>query len=463
MNIGGMAIQVSTNGNNQLVKSQMDKNENGSSFLDLLSNRLSNKVAEESLIQVEGKNLKGLGLGNVDGLEQETESFSVDEAILQIERLLARSDSESIKGNDANHLLEQIEEILSNVEVLQLNFDKLDVQLAKESTSVNGENTNIEDLSEIVENSPIPYITVGELVKSLEIKIDAKENLLSSTKNNIHKLIEVLQQFNQVDRSFVKQVVKEVDQLKQLGFFDKKLISAQEQLQKLPNALEKLILENKSTNFQQNILSINMAKAQSAQDGNESSRKINVPFINQDLSVSESGIGQKVTSMSAIPITKVEQYVIHVQQTQQSGTVEQQVMDQFQKVIKTSKFMSLPNGNQQLSIALRPENLGEMMVRLTQINGEMMVKIAVTSQATKELLESNLNQLRNMFAPNQVVVERQDVQTSQQGQSFQQQKDEQSLNDQNQGDPNQPSQQEKEDIDDSFESKFQEILMNEKV
>lgn len=42
-----------------------------------------------------------------------------------------------------------------------------------------------------------------------------------------------------------------------------------------------------------------------------------------------------------------------------------------------------------------------------KIDGEMTVKITVMSQAAKELLEKNIHQLRHLFSPNQVVVERQ--------------------------------------------------------
>ncbi|MGY0691561.1 flagellar hook-length control protein FliK [Virgibacillus sp. FSP13] len=170
-------------------------------------------------------------------------------------------------------------------------------------------------------------------------------------------------------------------------------------------------------------------------------------------------------SASSMPMSKVEQYVIYMNQNQNSQTVDQQLIEQFQKVMKTSKFLSMNNGTSQLSIALKPDNLGEMMVKLTQINGEMTVKIMVTSQAAKDMLESNMHQLKHMFSPQQVVIEKQDLNTNQ-AQNFQGEQENQSMNEQEQ---DQGQAQHSNDDDSSgqqqndFETQFQEVLMNEKV
>lgn len=173
---------------------------------------------------------------------------------------------------------------------------------------------------------------------------------------------------------------------------------------------------------------------------------------------------QHINIQTNVPMPKLEQYVIYVNQNQNPGAVESQLIEQFQQVMKTSKFLSMPNGVNQLSIALRPDNLGEMMVRLTEINGEMTVKIVVTSQAAKEMLESNINQLRHMFSPQQVVIERQDLGA---GQTQDQTKDsdEQSLHsqDQNQSQSDETNQQGNNSNESDFEAHLDELLQNVKV
>ena len=113
-------------------------------------------------------------------------------------------------------------------------------------------------------------------------------------------------------------------------------------------------------------------------------------------------------TFSSSTMTPVEQYVIHIQQHASRVPLEQQLMNQFRQVVQTNQFPSLNYGVNQLSIALRPENLGDIFVRFIETNGEMTVKILVTSQVTKQAMEANLHQLKNMFSPHQVIIEKQD-------------------------------------------------------
>ncbi len=178
----------------------------------------------------------------------------------------------------------------------------------------------------------------------------------------------------------------------------------------------------------------------------------------QDISTQQS----VTASLDSMPMSKQEQYVIKMNSNQQEANTQKQLIDQFQKVMNRSRFLSNQNG-QQLSIKLSPGNLGDMMVKMTQQNGEMMVKIMVTSQTTKEMLEGNLQQLRHMFSPNQVVVEKQDLNVnSQQNMHFQKEQDEHS---EEQHDPQSTQEENEHDQhDDESESlDFHELLMNEKV
>ncbi|MFB4167494.1 flagellar hook-length control protein FliK [Virgibacillus sp. JSM 102003] len=173
--------------------------------------------------------------------------------------------------------------------------------------------------------------------------------------------------------------------------------------------------------------------------------------------------GQQSTSLtSSVPLSKVEQYVIHMNQNQDAKPVDKQLMEQFQRVMKTSKFLTMQNGTSQLNITLRPENLGDMMVKLTQMNGEMTVKIMVSSQAAKEMLESNMYQLKNMFSPQQVVVEKQEVSSQQAQTNLSEQEEEQNKGGNEQGQSDHSEQDEHQEEGD-FETQFQNILMNEKV
>lgn len=161
-------------------------------------------------------------------------------------------------------------------------------------------------------------------------------------------------------------------------------------------------------------------------------------------------------------LSKIEQYVIHLNNNQETSTVNQQLIRQFESIIKTSRFFASPNGTNQLSITLNPENLGELRIKLMQINGEMTVKIVVSTQIAREMLESNMNQLRNMFLPHQVMIEKQELHTH--GNMMPR---ESNPNQQWDGEGEQQTSQSNEEknhtSEDETELSFNELLMNLKV
>ncbi|MGM8211751.1 flagellar hook-length control protein FliK [Virgibacillus sp. W0430] len=129
----------------------------------------------------------------------------------------------------------------------------------------------------------------------------------------------------------------------------------------------------------------------------------------QSITTNQLGLHQSTINHVGIPMSNTEQYIIYLNKTEGSGSVEQQLIKQFQQSVQSSRFLSGNNGTNQLSFSLRPDHLGDMVVRLTQINGEMTVRILVSSQVAKDMLESNVHQLKNMFAPHQVVVEKDEL------------------------------------------------------
>jgi len=102
----------------------------------------------------------------------------------------------------------------------------------------------------------------------------------------------------------------------------------------------------------------------------------------------------------------LEQYVIYTRVADGENSIKEQLINQFRQIIFNSQFSTTHPGINSLSITLKPNNLGEMLVRFVEVNGEMTVKILVTSQATKSILEGNIHQLKHMFAPHQVLIEK---------------------------------------------------------
>lgn len=169
-------------------------------------------------------------------------------------------------------------------------------------------------------------------------------------------------------------------------------------------------------------------------------------------------VSHHTLSNSQTPLPELEQYVIHMNPSGRTETAGKQLMDQFQHIIKSSRFLS-NKGVNQLSISLRPQNMGDMMIRFTQLDGEMTVKIIVSSSMTRQMLESNIQELRHMFSPQQVIIEEQDIES----QDVQEELKDESAYEEGEDQQNQGNDEKEEDNDNDFEKRFLELLMNEKV
>ncbi|MBA2174109.1 flagellar hook-length control protein FliK [Halobacillus locisalis] len=171
--------------------------------------------------------------------------------------------------------------------------------------------------------------------------------------------------------------------------------------------------------------------------------------------------GMNGQAQATIPMTKVEQYVVHLNQNQSSQGKQQQFIQEFERVLQSSRLFSNRAGGMEMQLKLRPANMGDMMVRMVQMNGEMAVKILVSSQAAKEMLDGNMSQLRHMFSPQQVIVEKQEQLQSQQA-FFQ----DTEFGEEEQGERGHKPTDDHDTQDDSNEEEelsFHDVLMNEKV
>lgn len=160
-----------------------------------------------------------------------------------------------------------------------------------------------------------------------------------------------------------------------------------------------------------------------------------------------------------MPISQVEQMVIQLPQNSDNNQAGKALLEQFNRFIDT-KSLASQQLKGQLAITLKPANLGEMLVRFTQVDGEMLVKIMVTTKAAKEMLEANSQQLRHMFAPHQVVIERNDPNVQQAQAAY---KEEGQAEKQEQDDQSSSGNQQEKDDNETFASLFDELILNEKV
>lgn len=82
------------------------------------------------------------------------------------------------------------------------------------------------------------------------------------------------------------------------------------------------------------------------------------------------------------------------------------LIDQFEKMLTSSRLRTFKNGLTELNVRLHPEHLGSLSIKLTQQNGNLIARIVAQTEAAKSLLDSQLHQLRHAFIGQNIQVER---------------------------------------------------------
>jgi flagellar hook-length control protein FliK len=147
-----------------------------------------------------------------------------------------------------------------------------------------------------------------------------------------------------------------------------------------------------------------------AANGNKkpNSPVLHTPASSVNVMESKQEVSDKVAPVPIIPATKSEQLIFHLK----TGAVnpEETGKELLQKLEQAFQGRSdFRLGASELSIRLRPHNLGDLQIKLLQQDGQTMVHIMTTSRQSKDMLEANIGQLKHLFAPHQVTItERQD-------------------------------------------------------
>lgn len=133
----------------------------------------------------------------------------------------------------------------------------------------------------------------------------------------------------------------------------------------------------------------------------------------------------------------------------------EQLIQQFERILSKSSFLKT-GGTQKLFIKLNPDHLGALRVELIQKDSVMIARILTSTASAKELLDSQINGLKQAFSSQNLQVERIEIsqQMSQQDRSFN--KDPQH---QEQG----QQQNKEENKKQSFNNSFEEALLNTEV
>ncbi|WP_404409168.1 flagellar hook-length control protein FliK [Jeotgalibacillus malaysiensis] len=183
--------------------------------------------------------------------------------------------------------------------------------------------------------------------------------------------------------------------------------------------LAKLVLLTKGLSLMDQKNSVNPEKNHLVQKMSEVMEAIQTFFKNtiRELNVPKQNDVLKQTTLPEV--MKNDHGMLNLQTLQlQSGPVKwslaqplrqpdtaHQLMEQFQQVMQKAGFGKV-NGTEKLMIRLQPEHLGTLKIELLQKDGMMTARIIASSAVAKEMIDSQLNQLRQSFAAQNLQVEK---------------------------------------------------------
>lgn len=106
-------------------------------------------------------------------------------------------------------------------------------------------------------------------------------------------------------------------------------------------------------------------------------------------------------------MNRVQQFALYVEQSSKPVNQEQFIKD-FQNILAKSSLQNGTNG-MRLLIKLYPEQLGSLRIELIQQQGTLVARMIASSSQAKELLESQLQGLKNAFATQNIQVEKLEI------------------------------------------------------
>ena len=160
-------------------------------------------------------------------------------------------------------------------------------------------------------------------------------------------------------------------------------------------------------------------------------------------------------------MSKLEQFVLNTQSGEKGTVNSDQLLKSFENIISRAQFTS-QNGMQKLFLKLNPEHLGSLRVEIIQQNGVMIAKIIASTSQAKELLDSQLQGLKQAFVNQNIPVEK--LELSQQFANLSQDRNLAREQGQQQGGQAENKQSnDDENVVEEFQTQFEEALLEVEV
>lgn len=406
-------------------------------FLQRVRDMLSNETGNEFLDKIEKNFIQNFDEGDLTVLfefmltDAETILNSSEIDILkQLQNNLTGSDSEELED-------------ISKLELIQL-LTKL--QFVMDETE-EGDELKVEDIviSDVMELDEVAESELIQLFTQLQSVMSAMKQGESPEKL-ARILLPLLNEWASISKQFSKETLHE---------FATKFMDIEE-FEILKNVQE---LYEKRTHFQSKQMYGENATVTRADVAQWIKAALNQRHNQEQTHRVIPTLDNEMITMPRMSI--VNQQSIHqFNQLESVQRIEAEMTTRIANIIQQQMSLQQRGPMQSLSMVLTPDHLGTLQVNFSQVNGEMLVRIIASSGYAKEMLESNLHQLKHVFSPHQVQIVRADDTVIED--ALQQQEDEE-LEEHEEHHDEQQDETKEEQITLDFSSLFEEILEEEVV
>ena len=258
---------------------------------------------------------------------------------------------------------------------------------------------------------------------------------------------------------------KVTDLLTALQNSDKDHKQIKDLLQKVTEKLEAVLSKSNNSNRIEYLEKVFASPVRERKEYSTSvmQSRVTLPLLNS--TILKDNVGVRSNSIHFGPVNtdpffiqnliKPETLTLIQGQTGKQVSTEQ-LIQQFESILSKSQFNSTL-GQNRLFIKLYPEHLGTLRIELIQKDSMVIAKLMTTTSTAKELLESQLQILKQAFSSQNIQVERIDISNGAQFQERLINKDPQQQQQQNQ------EKQHQDENDQDLEHSFSEVLLNVEV
>ena len=169
-----------------------------------------------------------------------------------------------------------------------------------------------------------------------------------------------------------------------------------------------------------------------------------------------------ITKATVVPTTNMTNATktITITLPTEKGAQSEALAKEIQNLLNRSQISNTP-GMTKLLLKLYPENLGSIRIEIMQQDGVLSARLLTTTAMGKELLDSQLHQLKNAFANANIQMDRIDI--AQSLQETDRNKDQNQFGQQFKQQSNQDDHEQDDHDEDSEKMSFSDYLINEEV